>query len=514
VGIRELDSADVDRVDLTVSGDLTVIGWEKPTISYSTDNDSELEDEIQRRGDRTLSLRSDGDVRLSVPHRLAVQVFDADGDARIRGVHGGTTIDNVDGDLRLEDVGGDIRINHCSGDVNGTRLHGTVSLDSSDGDASFNQVHGDLACGRVEGDLSVGQVEGQVTSDSVNGDASFRVVNGSVHVTHTGGDLKIAECGMVDVDHVSGDLALQDAREDVRIDNVGGDSTVSRIRGMLTLRNTGGGFTAKDLAGGMLVDSVGGRARISTGFTAGREYAVKCGGSATILLTQDPANASLSFELRSNGNGRIEVDGPAEANDGEKGVVRGTWGDGQATLRVVSNGGVRLLVGDRNRESDNFFSGLFEGIGEEIQGAFSAFASTGGFELERQIREKTERAAQRAEDTVRRVAERAERQAQEAGRRAAAEAEKQAQRAAERAQRSGERAGRHAERSAWHWNWRGQSGGGWVPQPPSPPPPPPFASPPPRPRVNEEERLLILQMVAEGTISSNEAAKLLEVLGS
>jgi hypothetical protein len=33
-------------------------------------------------------------------------------------------------------------------------------------------------------------------------------------------------------------------------------------------------------------------------------------------------------------------------------------------------------------------------------------------------------------------------------------------------------------------------------------------------KVNDEERLLILQMVAEGTISSNEAAGLLEALGS
>src|SRR5205823_6263068 len=137
----------------------------------------------------------------------------------------------------------------------------------------------------------------------------------------------------------------------------------------------------KDLAGGMLVDNVGGRARISTRFTASREYAIKCGVSATILLTEDPTHASLTFELRNNGNGRIEVDGPAEEVRGENGLVRGTWGPGEATLRVESSGGIRLLVGDRDHESDNFFSGLFEGIGEEIQGAFSAFASTGGFEL-------------------------------------------------------------------------------------------------------------------------------------
>src|ERR1035437_6245334 len=121
MGIREIESAEIDRVDLTVSGDLSVIGWDKSTISYSTDNDSDSRDAFQPSSDRVLSLRADGDDRLHLPHRLGLHINVVHGDARIRGIEGGATIDEVNGDLRLEDLGGEIRINRCSGDVKTVR---------------------------------------------------------------------------------------------------------------------------------------------------------------------------------------------------------------------------------------------------------------------------------------------------------------------------------------------------------------------------------------------------------
>jgi DUF4097 and DUF4098 domain-containing protein YvlB len=518
MGIREIETTEIDRVELAVAGDLSVIGWEKPTISYATDDDSERNDPDNQALDRVLSLRTDGDVRIHVPHRLAVRIEYAHGDARVRGIEAGARIDDVSGDLRLEDVGGDVRISQCAGDLKLLRIRGSLDVDHVHGDLDAAEIQGSLQGSSIDGDADVESISGDVLlSEHVGGDASLRGINGAVHVANVGGDLTIAGCAAANVDNVGGDLALQDARENVTIENIGGDATIARTQNRVDCTNIGGGLTAKDIRGGISVDNIGGRARMSTAFAPGREYSITCGGAATILLTENPAETSLNFELRRADGGHVEVDGPNVEYGPEPGVARGTWGAGEATLRVQSGGGLRLLVGDRSETSGNFVTGLFEGIGEEIQNAFSSLAATGTIELERQIRDNADRGVRRAEEAMRRVkerAERAERKAQEAAHRFAAEAEKQAQHAAERAQRSAERASRQADRhSAWHWNWRGQSGGGWVPQPPSAPPAP--AAPPPAPaRVNDEERLLILQMVSDGTISSNEAAGLLEALGS
>ena len=518
MGIREIDASEIDRVDLAVNGDLSVIGWEKPTISYATDDDSDRIDSGDQPIDRVLSLRTNGDVRIHVPHRLSVQIENTRGDARLRGIEGGARIGDVSGDLRVEDVGGNLQITECAGDLKLIRIQGTVEVDHVNGDLDVAELRGNLRCSSVNGDAELESISGEIQlSEHVGGDASLRGIDGGVQIENVGGDLRIAGCAGAIIDKIGGDLALQDARDNVAIENIGGDATIARTLNRVDCTNIGGGLTAKDIQGGISVDNVGGRARISTAFAPGREYSINCGGAATILLTGNPAETSLDFELRRADGGHVEVDGPNVEYGPEPGVARGTWGAGEATLRVQSGGGLRLLVGDQDESAGNFVTGLFEGIGEEIQNAFSSLAATGSIELERQIRENADRGVRGAEEAMRRVrerAERAERKAQDAARRFAAEAEKQAQHAAERAQRSAERATRQAERhSAWHWNWRGQSGGGWVPQPPSPPPAPP--SPPPAPtRVNDEERLLILQMVSDGTISSTEAAGLLEALGS
>ena len=70
---------------------------------------------------------------------------------------------------------------------------------------------------------------------------------------------------------------------------------------------------------------------------------------------------------------------------------------------------------------------------------------------------------------------------------------------------------RRGERRPWHWQW-GQPGtpGSW---PFSPPGVPASPTPPPRPRATEEERLVILRLLADEKITTEEAARLLEALG-
>src|SRR5437870_3370219 len=107
MGIREIEATEIDRVDLAVTGDLSAIGWDNPTISYASE-DSDHANSGNQPIDRVLALRTNGDARIHLPHRLGLRIEYARGDARIRGLEGGVLVESVDGDLRVEDVGGEV----------------------------------------------------------------------------------------------------------------------------------------------------------------------------------------------------------------------------------------------------------------------------------------------------------------------------------------------------------------------------------------------------------------------
>jgi hypothetical protein len=232
----------------------------------------------------------------------------------------------------------------------------------------------------------------------------------------------------------------------------------------------------------------------------GHSYEIDAAGSVSVLFDGDPSALSATFELRRHDGADVVVAFPLENAVVEPGYVRGRVGPGEATVRISSRGSLRVGgPGQGGPGFEGFFEGLFGDIGESLRDAFSGFDWT--------------RPAQWHEENVREFARRTEARAQEAARRVAEETERRARRASERAQRQAERAARHVERSFGGWRWSGPPvppGPFW---PPSPTPPKPPA-PPPRQRATDEERLAILNMLAAGTISAEEAARLLEALGS
>jgi hypothetical protein len=348
---------------------------------------------------------------------------------------------------------------------------------------------------KVEGVNGPIAVEGRVA-----GDLAVASVNGPLAVAAVQGDANVVECDVVQFESVAGDLSVKDLRGEIHVHRVGGDSKISSCAGPVNLEAVGGDLTARDLRGGITAPAVGGRARLNTIFAPGQTYLVDAGGSATVLIEGDPSTLSATFELRRHDGADVVVAFPLEDPVVEPGYIRGRVGAGEATVRVTSRGSLRIgRSGQESQGFEGFFEGIFDDLGESLRGAFSGFgwSGPGGW----------------AEEHAERFASRAEQRAQEAAQRVAEDAERRARRVSERAQRQAERAARHFGHSFGGWRWSGQP---FQPGPfwPSSPTPPSRPAPSPRPRATEEERLAILNMLAAGTINAEEAARLLEALGS
>jgi len=160
---------------------------------------------------------------------------------------------------------------------------------------------------------------------------------------------------------------------------------------------------------------------------------------------------------------KIDVDWPDVENQEDVTERVLVLGEGAAKISLNAGGDIRVTnnaeAGNSAEEFGNFAGMNFDwsGFGERIS---------------RQVEQATARAAKRAEEAARRVERHAERQA--------------------RRWRGNVKVGR--------WNW--EMGPHGVPTPPSPPSEP----------VAEEERLVVLKMLAEKKITAEQAEQLLSAL--
>lgn len=496
---REIAVAEAREVTVEVGGDATVAGWPGESILVVFDDSSADELSVEP-SDGVVSLRVPSDARLQVPRRLAVRVSRVGGDLRASGLDAGIQLEQVAGEAHLRAIGGELVLGNVSGDVEIQGVRGRVRCESVGGDLRADGIDGDLAVVSIAGDLHAEHVTGgSELAGRVSGDVVLASLGGLARVSDVAGDLKIVAGHAVLVGQVAGDLRLEGLREDSDIEQVGGDCALANCRGVVSLNRVGGDLRARGVLGGLRAPAVGGDLRLRAFFSPGCEYSVRCGGSASIVVPVRAPRLSASFELESE-DGQIEVDLPLQDVERRPGLVRGRLGDGRATVRVQAGGRIHVTMRDHEAGFDSVMDDVLGGMEAGFHEAVGKLFEAGGrARMKDRIGEIDERVERLTEEIKRRAAERLERQAQEMARRA----EDMAQRAAERA---AEHVTRQAERS---WGWRGgQTGwGNWGRRPAQPP------QPSPRPHATEEERLTVLRLLADGKITAEQAARLLEALG-
>ncbi len=365
--------------------------------------------------------------------------------------------------------------------------------------------------------------------ESCGGQAILRQLAGAISLGSVGGSLILEAVGGPDAP--------------VHVESVGGEFSADEVGGALVVQLVGGHAVVTDVAGACVLDQVGGHLelnRIGAGFRA------EVGGNASLDFTPAPgesysveAGGSILCTLPDDANAELSMESPVFAAKGGDDGRRIVLGEGGATIRLEAGGAIRLnhpgvsdaSTGPTLRARINLDDGESEDMDFELDfEEFGILAESFATDLTAKITAKlgmlSERlpgmlfsaglSGQEVDDISRKV--------QEATQRAAEKAQSQAHRAAEKATRKAERKLAKARRKMERETHRAR-----VVRPPRPPIPPrapvaptagsaaaglksDFVPGPKSTPVSEEERILILRMLAEKKISVAQAEDLLVAL--
>ncbi|HLG52047.1 MAG TPA: hypothetical protein VKY56_10510 [Chloroflexota bacterium] len=488
---REISTDGVNTVEVQTRGRLLIDGVEGVTLHLAADVDDPARI-AESRADGILRLEIQGEARIQLPRRCGLRVTDTGGDVQIIGTSTSVEVVRPAGDVRIRDISGALTVHGAAGDVDVRMARAEVTCTRAAGDVRMRDIDGDLHLAEIAGDLVVEQASGTVTLDGQTaGDAVLLRTRGPVHVTSIAGDLVVTECDTAQIGHVAGDLRLEGVHVQASVDEVAGDCILDNCDGPISLGRVIGDLRGRTLGGGITALDVGGEVRVHTPLTPRREYQITASGPVTFLITGGPSEVSATFEIHCP-RGRLHLGAPLDRFEHHDDVVRGQLGAGEAVVRISSRCRIRLLVRGREegieRAFESFVDELVGGIGAEVRETISTFHNEGTAQREqweRRWRELNERLTRLSEEMAHRTAERIER----------------AMRQAERSWQS--RAAGGARGGPWSWLWQ---------PPPHARPTGPSTRPAGRSRATGEERLTVLRMLAEGKITVEQAAALLEAL--
>ncbi len=377
-----------------------------------------------------------------------------------------------------------------------------VELDCADNNCTLTMNGGIVrADGRSRMELRVPQLASLKVTGF--GEVTIRDVLGVVEVEQSGGSLNLRNVGRVSVQSSSNDLTAR---------SIAGDLVIHQVGRFLNARDIAGNLTAEFINGHANVKEVRGDVKFETG------------GNANVVLD---VSTPKTVELKSagvitcrvrpglNANVTISSYSPISVNVGDtqialtEGDYSGVFGAGEGEFKLIAEGPVSLFETRVDPASREFhfdlnlgedlaglggtigeqISGQLEMISEELDARMSGLSDLVGMadipaEKAEDIQRQTEEKIARAQEKIRRAQDRAARKIAEAQRRAEARAQRETRKDSKSYSRSFKINLSDLKKSA-----RTKSD-----------------------PVSDEERLMILNMVAENKITLEEAEALLSAL--
>jgi hypothetical protein len=354
---------------------------------------------------------------------------------------------------------------------------------------------------------------------ATHGETILKSITSEIIVQHAGSGLTLSDVGSVLVEDVNrdlnaheihGSLTIRHASRFVNAGYIAGDFTADSIAAHLTLKKVEGNVSAHVLGNATLVLDP----------KPGQLYNVEAHG---VLTCKIPVNANAALEINGHGPIVTKIGGQTQTTEGTYTV---SLGDGSAKITLMGYGPVTVLEADNNQPSSEFdfdieatdleMDTLSQQISQQVteqiemqmgmfEAQMDALIDTAGISQEKaeRIRARTQEKLARAQEKIARAQERAAQKIEIARRSATRKAEREAERTTTRkygseisigmdAARVGVREGLAAAREAVSAVF-GSSKKSVDP-------------------VSDEERMMILNMLAEKKISIEQAETLLAAL--
>lgn len=165
------------------------------------------------------------------------------------------------------------------------RTLGDVSLDSCQGDLVASELASFQAQGDLHGDVALRAVTGPVSLGNVHGDLAVANVAG-VQAGNIEGDVSLNLTGLVGIGKIQGDLTVSQAAG-VQIREASGDASISNISGGIDLKRVSGDLSITTPGSTVAAADVGGDARLSGRLQPNGKYWINAAGDVAINMSGD-----------------------------------------------------------------------------------------------------------------------------------------------------------------------------------------------------------------------------------
>jgi len=342
-------------------------------------------------------------------------------------------------------------------------VNSSIIIERAMGSALIKRVKNPITIDKVLGNLVLIEV-GQADVDKVGGNFSAQHVAGHLHISKIAGRLTVDDAQSLACEKVGGNCVLRQIHADALVDKAGGSCLVQNIAGEARLANFGGSFKARGINLGHGVKVGGSIEIIECKFV--RDLRLAAGGNIAVALKKDQTDLSLNI---TSGSEKIKIKALGEELSIRDYEYQQKFGDGNLSVDLSAGGSVSIAEAPESGE--DFIGDLSDRFSFE-ESAFSEM-----------IQERIESATRRADAKVK-----------------AAEI------------RLGQIQDRLEKFRGFPIDMGFENEG--VEKPASVPkrPSPPVTRPAGKKGATDEERLMILKMLQEGTITVDEAEALFRAM--
>lgn len=330
--------------------------------------------------------------------------------------------------------------------------------------------------------------------------ARLQALEGITEIHNIGGGLTLRDVGATRVENVGAEFSAKRVRGDLRAGTIGGGVRVRDIDGQFSADSIGGNLRLSDVSGGVSAVARG-SARIEISPVPWQAYTITAGGNIRCHAPED-LNAEITF---SSGAQKIQLSFPNRSETIREGLYNAEFGEGGTSIQFNAGGKIELVGLDADWDSDDSFDihleGDFSSMAESItrQATEQIEAQLGSLNEHLSGLSKTLEEAGLPAERSQEIHQRLEQ--------ARLKATQRAQAAAERAQANLERKLAAAQRKAVR-ETRKQSHKSFSIDMDALQSAAKTGTDP----VSDEERLLILKMLQDNSISVEQAEELLSAL--
>lgn len=254
----------------------------------------------------------------------------------------------------------------------------TVCITDCDADVRVDDLAGRVEITRIDGDIALRNLSGETLVSEVDGDLAIKNVLRLQGQGAWNGDVAIREVNSAKLEAIDGDLSAWNIRELLVVDEIDGDANLREMNGRVSINHVSGDLIASEIAGTFELADVRGDAIVSLTQAADLKLIAK--GDIVLRL---PETIDAEIELDAP-HGDLIAHHAVKITEEDEQHLRGTIGNGGVKIQVESTHGDLILEGQRPMRHSHF-----EHMGQEI--AEKVRASVGemprGHAIAEQVRE-------------------------------------------------------------------------------------------------------------------------------